>query len=71
MRGFSDLIEKDALKILPIEACIERRNSFGGTSPQSVEIQLIEALGPLMERKDRVRQEMSLIDRCWDELSGS
>ncbi|MCL1984164.1 MAG: argininosuccinate lyase [Methanomassiliicoccaceae archaeon] len=70
MKGFSDMIEKDVFGILPIEECVERRNSFGGTSSQSVDVQIFESLNSLMEREDRVRQEISLLDECWDELTG-
>ena len=68
LKGFSDLIGKDVLNVLPIEKCVERRNSFGGTSPHSTEVQIFESLNSVMERDERVRQEMSLIDQYWDEL---
>ena len=70
MKGFSDKIEKDVFRILPIEKCVERRNSLGGTSPQSVDVQIFESLNSLMEREDRVRREISLLDECWEELAG-
>jgi argininosuccinate lyase len=69
MKGFSELIEKDVFDILPIEECVERRVSLGGTSSQSVDIQIFEALNSLMEREDRIRHESRLIDKCWDALT--
>jgi argininosuccinate lyase len=69
MKGFSELIEKDVFDILSIEGCVERRTSLGGTSTQSVDIQIFESLNKLMEREDRIRQESLLIDACWDKLS--
>ncbi|MDR0778278.1 MAG: argininosuccinate lyase, partial [Methanomassiliicoccaceae archaeon] len=69
MRGFSELIEKDVFDILSIEGCVERRTSPGGTSSQSVDIQIFESLNGLMEREDRIRQESQIIDACWDRLS--
>jgi argininosuccinate lyase len=68
MKGFSSLIEKDVFKILSLEKCVERRNSFGGTSAQSVDVQIFESLNSLMEREDRIRQETSLLESCWDSL---
>ena len=68
LKGFSNLIEKDVFDILPIEKCVERRDSFGGTSPKSTEIQIFESLNSLIEREDRVRQEISLLNSRWSEL---
>jgi len=70
MKGFSDLIEEDVFDILPVEVCVERRNSFGGTSQQSTMAQIFESLNSLIEREDRVRLETSLIESCWKELTG-
>ena len=70
LKGFSDLIEKDVFNILPIEKCVERRDSFGGTSPKSTEVQIFESLSSLIEREDRVRQEISLLNSRWSELEG-
>lgn len=70
MKGFSDLIEEDVFSILPIDVCVERRNSFGGTSQQNTAVQIFESINSLIEREERVRLEMSLIDGCWKELTG-
>jgi len=70
MKGFSDAIEKDVFDILPIEQCVERRNSLGGTSSQSVEAQIFDAMAIVVERDERLRLEISLLDKCWDELTG-
>jgi len=68
MKGFSELIEEDVFDVLPIEKCVERRDSFGGTSSKSVDAQLFVSLNSLMEREDRIRQEISLLNKCWDKL---
>ncbi|MFA6802996.1 MAG: argininosuccinate lyase [Candidatus Methanomethylophilaceae archaeon] len=68
LRGFSDLIDEDVYDVLPIEKCVERRNSLGGTSSVSTDVQIVEAIRELMTREDTVRQESDLIERCWDEL---
>jgi len=67
-RKFSDLIDEDVYDILPIEKCVERRNSLGGTSSISTDVQIVEAIRELMTREDTIRKESDLIERCWDEL---
>ncbi|MCL2147735.1 MAG: argininosuccinate lyase [Methanomassiliicoccaceae archaeon] len=70
MRGFSDLIDEDVFDVLPIEKCVERRRSFGGTSPQSVEAQISMTLDSLSDRECRISRKMSAIDDCWNRLAG-
>lgn len=65
---FSGSIDKDIYDILSIEACVERRISYGGTASGSTDMQLTEAIGSLMEREERIRQETQLIEACWDDL---
>jgi argininosuccinate lyase len=67
-KKFSDLIDKDVYDAISIENCVERRNSEGGTSSQSTDLQLMQAIQEYMQREEVVRQENDLIDRCWDEL---
>ncbi|MDR1405257.1 MAG: argininosuccinate lyase [Candidatus Methanoplasma sp.] len=67
-RKFSDSIDEDVYSILPVKACVERRRSYGGTSSGSVDVQITEAMGAVMERSERVRQETQLIENCWDDL---
>ena len=67
-KKFSTAIDKDVYDILPVRACVERRISYGGTSSGSTDMQLTEAIGSLMERDERVRQETQLIENCWDSL---
>jgi len=71
MKGFSGLIKKDVFDVLSVEACVERRRSLGGTSQQSVDVQISEALSSLKEREEQVRRETSLIDDCFNGLTGS
>jgi len=68
LKGFADVIGKDVFEILPIEKCAERRNSYGGTSPSSVDVQTIEAMTKVMRREDEIRSEASLIKKCWEYL---
>ena len=67
-RKFSDLIDKDVYDAISIEACVERRNSEGGTSSQSTDLQIMQAIQEYMQREEVVRQETDLIERCWSEL---
>ena len=43
LKGFSELFGEDALEILPHAAVMDARTSEGGTSPQSVQVQLSRA----------------------------
>ena len=67
-RKFSNLIDKDVYDAISIEACVERRNSEGGTSSQSTDLQIMQAIQEYMQREEVVRQETDLIERCWSEL---
>ena len=67
-KKFSDKIDKDVYEVLSVKACVERRNSYGGTSSGSTDMQVTEAIGAIMERDERIRQETQLIEGCWDEL---
>lgn len=68
LKGFSDIIEDDVFEILPIAKCVERRNSYGGTSPGSTEAQMIEATTLIVEREEAVRGEISILEKCWEDL---
>jgi argininosuccinate lyase len=67
-KKFSGSIEKDVYDILPIKACVDRRLSYGGTSSGATDMQITEAVSALMERDEKVRQEVGLIEGCWDDL---
>ena len=67
-RQFSPKIEDDVYEFLPVKACVERRNSYGGTSSASVDTQLSLAIKQLMARDDSVREETQFIEKCWEEL---
>lgn len=69
LKGFSKIIEKDVFDVLPVERCVERRTSYGGTSSASVDVQTVEAMTSVMERDEEVRQEAMLIEKCWEALS--
>lgn len=67
-RRFSPLIEEDVFKMISIKSCIERRDSYGGTSPASADVQLAISLQDLFNRETEVRQKDMLFQHCWDVL---
>ena len=69
LRQFSDRIEQDVYDILPVIKCVERRNSYGGTSPQSTDVQISKAIEQIMLRDEVIRQESQLIRNCWKALT--
>lgn len=69
LRRFSPLIGEDVFDVLPVRRCMERRNSYGGTSPSSTDAQIARAIEQMMARDEVVRQERQLIEGCWKDLS--
>ena len=69
LRGFSDRIDEDVFEMLPVKRCMERRDSYGGTSPGSTDMQISQAMEQIMSRDETIRQERQLIGNCWKSLS--
>lgn len=69
LREFSDRIEDDVYDILPVVRCVERRNSYGGTSSASTDVQISKAIEQIMLRDEVIRQETQLIENCWKQLA--
>ena len=69
LRTFSDRIEEDVYDVLPVRRCVERRNSYGGTSSSSTDVQIAKAIEQIMLRDEVVRQETQLIENCWKRLA--
>ncbi len=68
LRTFSDRIGEDVFDILPVVKCVERRNSYGGTSSRSTDVQISKAIEQIMFRDEVMRQESQLIRNCWKAL---
>ncbi|MBR7153599.1 MAG: argininosuccinate lyase [Candidatus Methanomethylophilaceae archaeon] len=68
LKGFDQRIEEDVYDVLPVRRCMERRNSYGGTSPSSTDVQIGRAMEQIMLRDETVRQEKQLIANCWKAL---
>lgn len=68
LKSFCDKIEDDVYKFIPVKSCVDRRESYGGTSPTSTDEQMSKAIEQLMLREETLRQEKQLIDNCWKNL---
>lgn len=68
LQSFSDLIEKDVFEILPLEKCVSRRRSFGGTSPEVIPIQLDNGYSAVDRQNAFVIGERNIIEQAFDAL---
>lgn len=67
-KKFCPKIDKDVYEFLTVEACVERRRSYGGTSLASTDAQISLVIGQLMKRDDAIREDMQFIEKCWEKL---
>ncbi|MCQ2052989.1 MAG: argininosuccinate lyase [archaeon] len=65
---FSPQIGEDVYSAISIEKCVEKRKSYGGTSSQSVDMQISQATTDCNERKRFVTTESNKIKKCWQDL---
>jgi argininosuccinate lyase len=70
LKTFSDLIDAEVLDVLPVERCMERRSSYGGTSPKAVELQILEAICQIRRRHEAVQKEKNRIEAAYAALAG-
>ncbi len=70
MRSFSDVIDEDVFEVISVDSCVERRRSYGGTSPHCVLIQATECIDRVMRRESAVDEANRRIDTAWQELLG-
>jgi len=70
MRSFSDMIDEDVFDVLNADSCVERRRSYGGTSPHCVLIQATECIDKVMRRESAVDDANRRIDSAWQDLLG-
>ncbi len=68
LQSFSDLIEKDVFEILPLEKCVSRRRSFGGTSPEVIPIQLDNGYSAVDRQNAFVIGERNIIEQAFNAL---
>mgnify|MGYP003736783755 CR=1 FL=1 len=64
LKGFCDLIEEDVFELLPIERCVARRTSLGGTSPL--------VFAPQVERaRSEIKAQASYVERERKRIAGA
>jgi argininosuccinate lyase len=68
MRAYCDLIDQDVYEVLPVERCVARRTSYGGTSPAVVPVQLSQAMSSLRYQRDFVDRERARTTRAFEAL---
>lgn len=68
MRKFSKMIDQDVFDVLGADICVERRRSYGGTSPACVSIQATECLDRIMRRDSIADEAQRRIDAAWENL---
>jgi len=69
-RKFSPLIDSDVFASISVKNCVERRDSYGGTSPASTDVELTLSMQDSMRREETVRAKNALIESCWKNLLG-
>ena len=69
-RRFSDLVDEDVFQAIAVRTCVERRDSYGGTSPASGDVEAVLSESALRAREDAVRTRKQVISECWKELLG-
>jgi argininosuccinate lyase len=70
LRQFSELIDVDALKVLPLRRCVDRRISYGGTAPEAVRLQIKNAESDLRKQRDAIEKEKQRLQKLFDDLTG-
>jgi len=68
MRKFSDHIEEDIYRVLPLRSCVDRRCSYGGTSPVAVRRQIERAEDEVIATRAKARKEKRRLLRAYSRL---
>jgi len=68
MRKYSDRIEEDIYQVLPLRSCMDRRCSYGGTSPVAVRRQIERAEDEVMATRTKARKEKRRLLRAYSRL---
>lgn len=68
LKRFSDIIDEDVFSVLPVERCVARRTSIGGTSPEVTPMQLSQAMSVLRRQSDFIDRERSRIEKAFKSL---
>ena len=70
LQAISDAITEDVMDVLPVKKCMERRSSYGGTSPKAVEMQILEEVCQIRHRHQAVLGEKDRIGKAFSTLTG-
>ncbi|HPP44939.1 MAG TPA: argininosuccinate lyase [Methanomassiliicoccaceae archaeon] len=68
LRSFSDLVEEDVFSILPIERCVLRRMSVGGTSPNVIPMQFSQGMSALQRQSTMFQRERARLQTAYRRL---
>jgi argininosuccinate lyase len=68
LRAFSDIIDEDVFSVLPVERCVARRTSIGGTSPEVTPMQLSQAMSVLRRHGDFIDRERTRSEKAFRSL---
>jgi len=68
MHPFSELFGEDVMEILSVESCVRRRDSLGGTSPQSLEEQIATGKALIEVQKSFLEEKKTRIQEAWHGL---
>ena len=66
LQSFSDLIKEDVFDILPLEKCVNRRKSFGGTSPEIIPVQLDNGHSAVDRQNAFLIGERNIIEQAFE-----
>ena len=68
LKGFSDLLDKESLEYISLDACLRRRTSAGGTAPERVEEQLVSAKAIMGSHRAECEGEIARLYEVWEDL---
>ncbi|WP_400209027.1 argininosuccinate lyase [Candidatus Methanomassiliicoccus intestinalis] len=68
LKTFSELIDKDVFEILPLDKCVYRRKSLGGTSPEIIPVQLDNGYSIVDRQNAFVSGERNMIEQAFEAL---
>lgn len=68
LKTFSELIEEDVFDILPVDKCVYRRKSYGGTSPEVIPMQFDHGHSSVDRHNAFVIGERNIIEQAFEAL---
>ncbi|MCX6651039.1 MAG: argininosuccinate lyase [Methanomassiliicoccales archaeon] len=68
LKKFSELLDGSSTEYIAMEACLERRNSLGGTSPEQVRVQIAAARQKVEGHRAECYGEIDRLEKVWESL---